>query len=187
MLLLWRRHADGKLMGIGRLEIGKGYTLENCRPACTACIKMKGSLDARTFVERCEHIFAVAEGGAQEYPAHLFGAHHGLSYAAYRDRAARKNLEFALTKDRFDAIVAGNCYICTRASGEEHKNGVDRVDNSRGYVDDNVQTCCGQCNAMKKECTIDEFQAKAANVAQRSDELKSKLPELTRSIYAISR
>jgi hypothetical protein len=140
---------EEKLMGIGRLEIAKGYTSENCRPVCTMCIRMKGSLDALTFVERCEHISALSGGGASEYPVHIFGKHRGVSYPAYRERAMKKCLQFELTAERFKEVVAEACYICGKMEGHGHRNGVDRVDNTRGYVEGNMRACCGECNSMK--------------------------------------
>lgn len=37
------------------------------------------------------------------------------------------------------------------------KNGIDRVDNSRGYEKGNVVSCCEWCNKMKMDHTVDEF------------------------------
>jgi hypothetical protein len=36
-------------------------------------------------------------------------------------------------------------------------NGIDRVDNSKGYVEDNVVPCCKYCNTAKNTMSRDEF------------------------------
>lgn len=36
-------------------------------------------------------------------------------------------------------------------------NGLDRVDNSRGYEPDNVVACCRMCNRAKNDCSVDDF------------------------------
>jgi hypothetical protein len=176
-----------KLMGIGRLEIGAGYTADNCRSVCTECIRMKGSLDALTFVERCEHISAFSGGGASEYPVHIFGSHQGATYDGYREKAFRKGLEFDLTTRQFLEIVAESCYICGNVSDGARRNGIDRVDNTKGYVEGNMRACCGECNSMKKKADIDEFRARVDLVAERAQQVKADLPELKRTIYVVSK
>jgi hypothetical protein len=42
------------------------------------------------------------------------------------------------------------CYICGKKSSDEHKNGIDRYDNTKGYTLDNIRSCCWNCNFMKK-------------------------------------
>jgi len=36
-------------------------------------------------------------------------------------------------------------------------NGLDRVDSSKGYIKDNVVTCCENCNRAKLDLTQQEF------------------------------
>jgi hypothetical protein len=36
-------------------------------------------------------------------------------------------------------------------------SGIDRVDNSKGYIPGNCVACCGTCNLAKRELTVDEF------------------------------
>lgn len=37
------------------------------------------------------------------------------------------------------------------------KNGIDRVDNSKGYVEGNCVPCCPNCNAAKMSSSIDQY------------------------------
>ena len=41
--------------------------------------------------------------------------------------------------------------------GDYMYNGIDRVDNIKGYDLDNCVTCCSLCNWMKRDLTIKEF------------------------------
>ncbi len=76
--------------------------------------------------------------------------------AKYHDR------DFTLTFDQFIKIASTNCYYCDRKPESKSKkgyvifyyNGVDRVDNNRGYVPDNVVPCCTICNTKKGGVTI---------------------------------
>ena len=36
-------------------------------------------------------------------------------------------------------------------------NGIDRVDNSKGYTMDNVVSCCRICNVAKQKMTLQEY------------------------------
>lgn len=35
--------------------------------------------------------------------------------------------------------------------------GVDRINNDKGYTIDNVVTCCGDCNYMKRAMSVEAF------------------------------
>jgi hypothetical protein len=43
------------------------------------------------------------------------------------------------------------------STGEFFYNGIDRVDNSRGYVADNVVSCCKYCNVAKQTRSVNKF------------------------------
>lgn len=36
-------------------------------------------------------------------------------------------------------------------------NGIDRIDSLKGYILENVVTCCYQCNYAKSDLDIEEF------------------------------
>lgn len=89
---------------------------------------------------------------------------HGVVLAYYKRNCKLRNIEWKLTLDEFTILLSGNCFYCniepqTRilAGKERTHNGIDRVDSSKGYVTDNVVTCCKRCNQAKNDMTIDEF------------------------------
>jgi hypothetical protein len=43
----------------------------------------------------------------------------------------------------------GNCEVCT--------NGLDRLDNTKGYIKTNVVSCCGMCNHAKSNRSLSEW------------------------------
>ena len=77
----------------------------------------------------------------------------------YIKTAADRGYPFALTRDEFKQITQMDCYYCgappskvkkiKNGHGEYIYNGVDRVDNSKGYSLDNSVTCCNACNVAK--------------------------------------
>lgn len=48
-----------KTIGLDRIDSSKGYILDNLRACCRVCNRMKSSLTADTFVERCRRIGAI--------------------------------------------------------------------------------------------------------------------------------
>lgn len=97
-------------------------------------------------------------------------------YAVYKDGAAKRGLEFNISYDKFLEISKMNCHYCGSepsniCSAKYRKdsfiyNGLDRVDNSVGYINDNIVTCCKNCNMMKSTKSVGEFLETAINIAQ---------------------
>lgn len=85
----------------------------------------------------------------------------------YRNEAKRRGFSFLISKEEFEKFIDKNCYYCDRAPEnncsvfKNHKpfiyNGIDRKDNSIGYVIDNIVTCCKWCNTRKKKKSYNNF------------------------------
>lgn len=85
----------------------------------------------------------------------------------YKDNAKRKVHDFELEFDELIEITQQNCRYCDCLPSNNYKladdgfefkyNGIDRVDNSKGYVKGNVVPCCKPCNTMKSNLTFEEF------------------------------
>jgi len=76
----------------------------------------------------------------------------------YKQRAKNKNIEFNLSREYFTELVRGNCYYCgeiasnilINKTGEIFNyNGIDRIDSNKGYIENNVVSCCKICNKSK--------------------------------------
>ena len=88
-------------------------------------------------------------------------------FATYRCNARKRDLEFSLTKEQFKKLVQQKCFYCgikphtiSNHIGNNGKfiyNGIDRVDNTEGYIIDNCVTCCSICNDWKRTRTQQEF------------------------------
>jgi len=85
----------------------------------------------------------------------------------YKVSAKRRKLEFNLTEEQFKELIQQNCYYCGskpnniskrfNCNGSYIYNGLDRIDNTKGYTIDNVVSCCRFCNMAKNNHTIQEF------------------------------
>lgn len=82
--------------------------------------------------------------------------------------AKQRNLVFELTEQDVRKISKQDCVYCgctphkskrvrNRFGSNYIYNGIDRVDNSKGYIMDNCVPCCEICNRMKLKLGIQEF------------------------------
>jgi hypothetical protein len=65
-------------------------------------------------------------------------------YNGVQRRAAKRNLEFSITLTDLAELLSKPCIYCGAA-----KSGIDRKDNSKGYVVDNCVPACQRCNTIK--------------------------------------
>ena len=87
---------------------------------------------------------------------------------SYQRSAKKKELDFELSPDQFEILINGSCYYCgikplqvakpkhTR-TGNYLYNGIDRVNSSKGYILDNVVSCCKTCNYAKRSMSREKF------------------------------
>lgn len=95
-------------------------------------------------------------------------AAHGL-FLRYRIKANTRGLLFGITEETFLKITSQNCHYCGAAPSAKAKtpvkyvpgvyvyNGIDRVDPQQGYVENNIVSCCTECNRGKAAQSADEF------------------------------
>lgn len=88
----------------------------------------------------------------------------------YKRSAEMRGYEFKLSKRDFVDLIYGDCYYCGASPSTEYCNtpnrknahfivinGIDRIDNSIGYIYSNVVSCCKHCNYMKGTMGKDDF------------------------------
>lgn len=90
-------------------------------------------------------------------------------YSEYQEKADKTNMNFELTPQQFYDITQKNCYYCDSPPLSASKgtakgaskpfiyNGIDRVDNNRGYILENCVPCCFICNIMKRNYNVLDF------------------------------
>lgn len=106
-------------------------------------------------------------------------------YSIYQRGAARRNLNFELNRDVFVKIVYSNCFYCgakpTREFGNKNCNGkiicngVDRLDNSLGYVLENCVPACKSCNLSKHKRGYEEFILHAKSIIEHQKSVGNPL------------
>ena len=87
-------------------------------------------------------------------------------YRSYKIHAKERNLDFKISVEQFRNLAEKNCYFCgkeptrTRVSKSGQSftyNGIDRINNTEGYVIDNCVPCCYNCNQAKSDKELSEF------------------------------
>ena len=165
--------------GIDRLDNTVGYTISNCVSCCGTCNFMKRCLDAHTFVERCSQVSL--HNGHTGKICEYWDDIKGYAYGNYKWK--QKTKDFQLSKCEYEELRHGDCTYCGRSCTETHTNGIDRVDNSIGYVLDNCASCCGSCNISKGTSSADDFVSRCVLIASR----EHTIPEMPRSIHIFVR
>jgi hypothetical protein len=112
----------------------------------------------------CYHIEVVTRLKQKDYEIASFNR----ILSGYKQNARKRNLAFTLSNDEFKKLILLDCSYCGRlpsqqctksVNGNIVYNGIDRIDNTQGYIQGNVKTCCIQCNYAKSDYTEDEFNA----------------------------
>lgn len=94
----------------------------------------------------------------------------------YKVSARDRGFEWTLTEEDFEKLTSLPCQYCgglpattfttLSKNGSFTYNGIDRVNNSLGYISGNVVSCCSTCNRAKLMMSVDEFLAWARRVVQ---------------------
>ncbi len=96
----------------------------------------------------------------------------------YSRRAKKKKLCFELTIPDMRKLMKSDCIYCgdapqDRAYSNTQRsskvNGIDRVDNSKGYTLANCVPCCKSCNFMKNTMTVQTMLRKMRQIIERSE------------------
>lgn len=169
------------ILGIGRPTedlAGKRYGM------LTVLEQVKGNGSNAQWLCRCdcgEEI--VARGTRLKYSRKRSCSNHRLPpgvspanvlYAQYKRSAKKKGLAFELSREEFLLLTKKNCHYCDQQPAQITRgykgdvyiyNGVDRVDNEKGYIEENVVPCCKTCNRAKRTMPVEEFLAWIARVA----------------------
>lgn len=90
------------------------------------------------------------------------------TYKGYKLSARNRGLLFELTKEEFREISQQNCYYGGESPSNICKghilgsdfiyNGIDRIDNTKGYIKGNVVPCCIKCNKIKLDMSLEDFE-----------------------------
>lgn len=90
-------------------------------------------------------------------------------FRKYKYGAMKRKIDFDLDSNTFRVLAEKNCVYCgakptppnnkahDKLNGAWEYNGLDRIDNNKGYIKGNVQPCCTKCNKLKSNLEEKDF------------------------------
>ena len=101
-------------------------------------------------------------------------------YSVYKRGAIKRDLLFELSFDQFLDLSQKNCWYCGLEptnlkhsyfdNGDFTYQGIDRIDNTKGYTIENCVPCCIMCNRSKLNCSYEDF---VAWILRSADHIRS--------------
>jgi hypothetical protein len=156
---------SGKLTVIGRLGAPRPGTNVQwlCRCDCGNESKVTTSKITRQVTKQCRRCSEISVGLRNRKPDAAFNK----ILHFYAMNAAARGYTWMLTRAHAKSLFESDCYYCGDPPSN-HKdssagylsytyNGIDRVDNTRGYEPDNVVACCFKCNRAKTDLSVHDF------------------------------
>lgn len=80
-------------------------------------------------------------------------------YMRSKYNAGVRKKEFTLSLEEYTELVTKNCRYCNSDISQETGSGLDRIDNTKGYVPGNCSPACKSCNRIRSlSMSADEFE-----------------------------
>jgi hypothetical protein len=148
---------DGEVNGIDRIDNNKGYLKENVVACCESCNIAKGSQHPQEFIDKLysiniynKELIKISNDIVDKWKE-TYLSKSNPKFSIYMKSANTRNIEFKLSENEFNNIIINSCYLCGLETSDINKNGIDRINNNKGYILENCKTCCGHCNLLKKD------------------------------------
>jgi len=98
---------------------------------------------------KCYTCFAKYHRNRRKKHKDSYSSNEHSRYSVYKTQAKRRKLSFELSEQEAIAMFKDICWYCGYKPPDGSLNGIDRIDIDKGYVKDNVVSCCKRCNYMK--------------------------------------
>jgi hypothetical protein len=156
--------------GVDRIDSSGDYTITNCLPACKLCNYFKSNHTTEEFIQHCLAIHGFQTSNQVSADRIKWTTPNNIPYNTYKRNTVRgRGLVFEITEAEYTILKHGSCYLCGSPSTEESLNGIDRVDSNKGYVTNNVRSCCPPCNMMKLDHGLEEFVQHCGKITNHSN------------------
>lgn len=171
--------------GLDRVDNARGYMLDNVVPCCKRCNFAKGAHTEDEFREWVDLVYHYHINKAQFkkeseclpiIPRRSNKKALKILEDRYRNNIIRRSQflqkSYDISFEEFMILSLSKCNYCgsqgtetaksraskaTLSGGALKLNGIDRINNSLGYIEGNVATCCKMCNISKGDMSYDEF------------------------------
>lgn len=159
---------EKKFNGVDRSDSTQGYFIENCVSCCSLCNYLKHKMSVETFLKRIQHIVSYHTDKERMFKEHFPDFISG-NYKQYSISAKNRDIDFSLSEKDFQRVTKESCYMCGKENSEHHRNGIDRFDNSVGYIESNCKSCCNTCNMMKNRFSYEDVMNKFNKIMEKRE------------------
>lgn len=164
-----------KYNGLDRVDNTKGHMVDNLVPCCWICNRYKNNLNQFEFYQQINNLNPIPIIDIIKIDHHLKlqilfpfktvnqKENRNLLLSkirGYRNGSSKsRNLEYNLTNHQAAEFLISPCAYCNKAAMPKQGilNGIDRLDNTKGYLLDNCVPACFNCNCGKGEMSMSEF------------------------------
>lgn len=162
-------HSSYTYSGVDRINSDLGYTIDNVAPCCWKCNVIKNNMKLNDFKSKIIDIHnhtnfkKFNKNYFDSLPKGIPNKNCGVGtmMCYYRRNARYRNVLFELTLTQFYYLTKEKCFYCGNPPFNLIRkyihNGIDRVDNNKGYIIGNAVPCCKRCNVAKGSMTVEEF------------------------------
>lgn len=151
---------------IGRSDGMSKHSIWECKCDCGKIVNIVSTSLTRSLTRSCGCYFIETAGRNGKTLPPGRAAFNVLIYT-YKKGAKKRDLEWNLSEEQFKVLVDENCVYCgeipkqsvnnAELNGDYIHNGIDRLNNKKGYTIQNSVTCCGTCNWLKSRFHESEF------------------------------
>lgn len=92
--------------------------------------------------------------------------------------AKTRGIRVSLNIKHYEELLELGCMYCGLDLKSQNGYCLDRIDNSKGYLDNNVTPCCKDCNLAKGTRTVEDFVSWISRAAAFQQNLLKDLPLL---------
>jgi 5-methylcytosine-specific restriction endonuclease McrA len=147
----------------------KGRVVWQCECKCGEIVKVSSAGLLKNKINACKKCTALSRKSLDRTPI----LKHRI-YKHYHFRSKKKNIPFDISFEKFTYLSDQPCHYCglknsnlsTERTYKGKKvtdavvfyNGLDRIDNNKGYTEDNIYTCCQICNYAKNNMSLEQFE-----------------------------
>lgn len=160
----WTDAGGAEIVDGPRKHSKNGYTVWKIKcPRCKNCLWTKPTFSRLKNGYICRSCFYEKNKIKNDKPS------QNRAFNALKVSAKKRNLTVTISLQDFLEIASQDCYYCGESPSERAVNkywqqkailnGIDRWDNSLGYIKDNCRPCCTICNRSKNKYSVNEWKA----------------------------
>jgi len=96
-------------------------------------------------------------------------------YTNLKASAKTRSLELQISFEQYAEIIKeSKCYYCDASLVGTTGSSLNRIDSNKGYLVENVKPCCGTCNSIMNNYSIEELSNRVYKIVARMKKLQKE-------------